>query len=172
MLKLIGGLLVISAGQLIGSGMADRLRRRAVELRWLQTALLFLQTEISYTATPLPEALERVSRLVEFPARALLGYTSMRLLQGSGVTAQEAWEESLQRFERWSALKDGDLSILRSLGGALGVSSREEQEKHLLLAREQLRQGEQAAENERARFESMYRYSGLLAGLLLVIVLL
>lgn len=172
MLEVIGALLVVGAGQMAGMRLARQFRSRTEELRSLQSALLFLQTEISYTATPLPEALARVARTVSFPIKGLFLDTSSLLAGRSGITASEAWEHSLKRYKNWSALKTVDISILQSLGEALGTCSREEQVKHLLLAREQLRQEEIKAENERVRYEPMYRYSGLLVGLLVVIVLL
>ncbi|NPV90399.1 MAG: stage III sporulation protein AB [Firmicutes bacterium] len=172
MYKLIGAAMVVAAGQMIGTGIGRQYRQRSQELRTLQSALLFLQTEIGYTATPLPEALERVARNLEFPLREVFAETAGGLRRHEGTTAGEAWAGSLEKYSGYLALKPRDLGILKNLGEALGKSGREEQEKHLLLAREQLQQEERQAESERLRYEPLYRYSGLLVGLLIVIVLL
>jgi stage III sporulation protein AB len=153
-------------------GICRQYRRRPLELRSLQSSLLFLQTEISYTATPLPEAMDRVARNLDFPLSEVFGSTVRTLKKQDGTTAGEAWSGSLEVYKAHLALRDKDLGVLKNLGEALGKSSREEQEKHLLLAREQLRQEELQAESERLRLEPLYRYSGLLVGLLVVIALL
>lgn len=172
MYKLMGALMVIGAGQVIGIGIGRQYRKRSQELRAMQSALLFLQTEISYTATPLPEALDRVACTLNGTLRDMFKHTAEQLRLQNGMTAGEAWGGTLEKNQPHLALKESDRGILKNLGEALGKSSREEQEKHLLLAREQLRQEETQAENERNRYEPLYRYSGLLVGLLIVILLL
>lgn len=163
---------MIGAGQLIGLGMAAQFRRRPEELRALQSALLLLETEITYTATPLPEALGRAAQQSSFPAQELFSSAAGLMQQRRGVTAAEAWDEALAQIKGGTALRKSDLLILHNLGAALGASSIGEQEKHLRLAREQLRQEENRAEGERARCEPIYRYGGLLTGLLLAVLLL
>jgi len=61
MLKIAGCLLIISAGSFAGISLARNYARRPGELRNMITALQMLETEISYTATPLPEALTRMA---------------------------------------------------------------------------------------------------------------
>jgi len=163
---------VIGAGQFIGLGFAGQFRRRPEELRALQSALLLLETEITYTATPLPAALSGVAQRSLFPAREIFSFAAGRMQERKGVTASEAWNEAMVQIKERSALRETDWLILQQLGAALGASSAVEQEKHLRLAREQLRQEEELAEKERARCEPIYRYGGLLSGLLLAVLLL
>jgi len=71
-LKFSGMLLIIMAGWAIGFTIAKKFRQRPLQLRAFQSSLLMLQTEISYTATPLPEALSRVARRCEPPIQDFL----------------------------------------------------------------------------------------------------
>ena len=120
MYKLIGAILVVVAGQLVGTGIGRQYRRRSQELRTLQSAFLFLQTEISYTATPLPEALDRVARNLDFPLCEIFSNTAKNLKKHDGTTAGEAWAGSLERYKVYLALKSQDLGILKNLGGGAG----------------------------------------------------
>jgi len=170
-LKFSGILMVLAAGWLIGFGVAKKFRLRPLQLRNLQSSLMMLQTEISYTATPLPEALTRVAKRCEPLVQELYLGIVKQLNSRQGLTAEEAWNATLFDWQRKSALQSEDISILQNLGGVLGASDREEQVKHLLLAREQLHQEEIKAENERSKNENLWKYAGILTGLLIVILL-
>ncbi|MGI6648367.1 MAG: stage III sporulation protein SpoIIIAB [Bacillota bacterium] len=170
-LKLSGALLIVLAGWFIGFSIAEKYRLRPVQLRSLQSGLLMLQTEISYTATPLPEALSQVAERCDLSVRELFKGTAQKLMTRQGFTAAEAWNMTLKDWQLRVALIPSDVNILRNLGSVLGTSSREEQEKHLLLAREQLRQEEIKAEQERNKNETLWKYTGVLTSLLIVIIL-
>ncbi len=171
MLKFSGMLLILLAGWAIGFTIAKKFQQRPLQLRAFQSSLMMLQTEISYAATPLPEALKRVAGRCEQPIQDFYLAVVKQLSSGQGLTADEAWGSTLLEWQRVSALQSGDISVLQNLGGALGASDREEQVKHLLLAQEQLRQAEIKAELERSKNETLWKYAGVLIGLLIVIVL-
>jgi stage III sporulation protein AB len=170
-LKFSGMLLIIMAGWAIGFTIAKKFHQRPLQLRAFQSSLMMLQTEISYAATPLPEALNRVAGRCEPPIQDFYLAVVKQLNSGQGLTADEAWGSTLLDWQRISALQSGDISILLNLGGTLGASDREEQVKHLLLAQEQLRQAEIKAEVERSKNETLWKYAGVLIALLIVIVL-
>ncbi|NLK52690.1 MAG: stage III sporulation protein AB [Syntrophomonadaceae bacterium] len=171
MLKLFGALLVVITGGFIGFGIAEKYRLRPLQLRAIQSSLMMLQTEISYTATPLPEALNRVAARCEFSAKELFAETARGLQKKQGLTASEAWASTLLNWQKKTVLKPGELSILHNLGEVLGTSEREEQIKHLLLAREQLHEEEVKAEKDRSKNETMWKYAGLLISLLIVVII-
>ncbi|MBO8137305.1 MAG: stage III sporulation protein AB [Desulfotomaculum sp.] len=170
MLKLIGAALILCACACTGFSVARDYRRRPVELRLLQSALQMLETEISYGATPLPDALEQVGKRCESTVSSLFMITSQNLLKGEGITAGEAWEEALKKFHRKSSLKTSDLEVLRVLGSSLGISDREDQVKHLRLAREQLKIEAAKAEEEAAKNVKLYNYLGFLGGLTIILI--
>lgn len=171
MLKLMGSLLVLLAGGLAGVTVARNYSRRPQELRSLQSALQMLETEITYTATPLPEALGHVAARAGESVAPLFTRTREELLSMSGCTAREAWEAALKEFYPATALTPADLAILRQLGNALGISDRQDQSKHLRLAMEQMRVEIVRAEEESQRYVKLWNYLGLLAGLAIVLML-
>ncbi len=170
MLKLIGALLIVGACGYTGFAVAKKYRLRPKELRFLRSALQMLETEIAYGATPLPDAFELVAARCDKSVAALFALTKELLVGGDGITAGEAWNEALNRFQRKSALNSGDAAILRSLGVNLGISDREDQIKHLHLAQEQLRTEAAKAEDEAAKNVKLYNYLGFLGGLTIVLI--
>lgn len=170
MLKLLGAVLVVMACGYAGFTVARRYQRRPKDLRYLQGALQMLETEISYGATPLPEAFDLVSQRCEKGVATLFATARDRLLTGDGVTVREAWGEALEVFARHSAINASDMAVLRALGAVLGISDRADQVKHLNLAREQLRLESVKAEDEAAKYVKLYHYLGFLGGLAIVII--
>lgn len=167
--KLAGAVLVLVAGAGLGWEMAARLARRVRELRSLGVCLRVLEKEVAVGAVPLPVALERSARVAEPAVARLLGEAAALLTDGSGRTAQEAWEEALRRAPL--CLLPRDLEVLRGLGVTLGSSGRADQVKHISLAREQLAAREQVARDEEQRQGRLYRYLGVLVSLALLLLL-
>ncbi|MBE3588584.1 MAG: stage III sporulation protein AB [Thermoanaerobacteraceae bacterium] len=171
MFKLLGSLLIILAAGGMGITISGNYARRPRDLRSLQAALQMLETEITYTATPLPEALGQVALRAGGRVAPLFSRAREELLSLSGCTAQEAWETSLKEFYPGTALKPADLAILRRLGAALGISNIQDQSKHLRLAMEQLGLEMARAEEEAARYVKLWNYLGFLGGLAAVLML-
>jgi stage III sporulation protein AB len=170
-LKLIGGLLVVSATGLAGWAVARVYARRPVELRLFISALQLLETEITYVTTPLPDALDRVAQQVEFPVALFFRRVARELGQQAGCSAREVWNRALEWYFHKSALVRNDLGILRGLGNNIGISDRDDQGKHLRLAAEQLKMALVAAEESASKNVKMWNYIGLLGGLIIVLAL-
>lgn len=168
--KLIAGALVVFASSMTGFSMARRYRDRPRHLRAMQSVLQGLATEISYGATPLPEAFAHLGRTSQPPVADLF-VTAAETLSQPGSTANDAWQQGLEQLAASSALLKSDLTILSQLGNLLGLSDRQDQERHLLLTVQQLAREEVRAEEARQSNERMWRYLGVLSGILLVIVL-
>ena len=171
MIKLLGGILVICGGGLAGLAVARRYARRPVELRQLQSALQMLETEITYASTVLPEALDSVAGRCEQGVRTLFAAARDELLAMKGDTAAEAWQAALNRYYPGSSLNQGDLAILRTLGGALGISGGLDQAKHLRLTREHLQAQVVRAELEATGNVKLWSYMGFLGATAVVILL-
>ncbi|MFZ5688146.1 MAG: stage III sporulation protein SpoIIIAB [Bacillota bacterium] len=168
--KIVGSGIVIAVCGLTGFFISANYTKRPIHLRSLQSALMFIETEIAYTATPLPVAMDNVSKCVNEPARSLFkavreGFNDYK------YTAAEAWSYGLSKYQENSALIPSDLEILRTLGARLGRSGTEEQIKEIRLAREQLKQAEAVAETDKAKNERLWRTMGFLIGIFLVLLL-
>lgn len=171
MFKLIGAALLVAAGGAAGMLVARDYARRPVELRSVISAVQMLETEILYAATPLGEALERVAESSDLPVAVLFRDASRELKSGAGITAGEAWTRAMDVFFRRSSLTARDVSILKNLGRALGRSDRQDQEKHLKLACEQLKREMAGAEDAAVKNTRMWNYLGFCGALAAVIIL-
>ncbi|SHE61974.1 stage III sporulation protein AB [Desulforamulus putei DSM 12395] len=157
---------------LIGMTVASSYSRRPGEIRSLLTALQMLETEVSYGATPLPEALAYVAERCDPRVALLFSRTAQELMTMRGITAREAWEMALNEYYPRSALTKTDRAILLELGNSLGISDREDQVKHLVLAKEQLKLEQAKAEEASLKNTKVYNYLGFLGGLTIVLILI
>ncbi|MDI9568456.1 MAG: stage III sporulation protein SpoIIIAB [Bacillota bacterium] len=171
MLKLTGALLIIGACGLLGNDIARAYAQRPRLLRSLQTALQLLETEINYGATPLPAALKLVATAGDPQIAPFFLSVRALLLEPGGKGLVEAWKRGLEELKYYTVLTERDLEPLAALGGILGGSDRQDQVKHLQLAREQLKGAEKGAREACSKIERMWRYLGFLLGTMLVLTL-
>jgi len=164
-IKALGAVMLVAAFSLVGLSVAENFRRRPQELRELLTALQLLETEVMYGAVPLPDALARIEQFSGGPIRELFAGVRRSLCSGQGRTAGEAWHASLAAVFPGSALTDTDRAILDNFGCSLGISDRDDQVKHIALAREQLKREEALATEEGIRCGRLWKSLGFLAGL-------
>lgn len=169
-LKAVASALIISTTSAVGFTIARRYRERPQHLRQLQSALQGLATEIGYGATPLPEACANLAATHQTPIADMFRSAALQLDQ-PGTTAAVAWQAGMITLLQRSALKEQDLLVTRQLGAVLGLSDRQDQERHLALAVQHLQREEAMAEQEQHKNERMWRYLGVLSGLMVVIVL-
>lgn len=170
MIKFIGASTVVLCTGLMGMSKGRKYALRPRQLRNLQSALQMLETEISYGATPLPEAMEQIALRTGKPENILFNAAREELMSMTGCTVKEAWERSLNLFSRHSVLEESDYIVLRQLGSSLGISDRQDQSKHLHLALEQLKAQEANAADRASTHVKLWNYLGFLAGLSLVTI--
>lgn len=171
LVKLIGAALILFAGTMIGFMQASRYAARPRQIRQLGYALQRLETEIGFGFTPLPEAISRCAAHLAEPAAALLRGVNERLGEGNELTFRECWERSITANWPVTAMKAAEQSALIRLGATLGISDREDQIKHLRLAMQQLKAEEDAARDDQARYEKMWKSLGVLIAALVVILI-
>lgn len=171
MWNLLGATLVLAAAGMAGFVVARSYSERPALLRALQGALTMLLTEISYGATPLPEALARVARHTPPPAADFFAAVR-RLIDGpERLAAAAAWRGAVAGQRRRWCLTETDEAVLLDLAPYIGQTSAADQEKHLRLALTQLARQQQEASAEAAVHTRLWRYLGVCAGGLLVLLL-
>lgn len=169
MLKLIGACIIIFASASIGRAGAARMEKRFQALQYLQNAILSLEREINYAATPLPQALINASS-VAGPLGMIFEMTAEKLLAGRGINAQEAWTEAMKEAE--VPLKRSDNDILTSFAAGLGLSDSKDQLKRLELIRLRLQAAEEEAKREWQSMGKVWKNLGLGSGIILVLLFL
>lgn len=170
LLRVVGVLVILGSCRSISAMVAGNFIERPRQLRVLQLGLQVLETEISYANASLPEALETVARRVDPPVNGIFQEAGRSFLSGEGLAFGEAWDYALRKQAPLLALQKRDLEVLRGLGQVIGLSNKEDQGKHLALARHQLQQEEQVSIEERERNVRLWNYLGLAGGAALVLL--
>lgn len=170
--KIIGCILIIGACSYMGFFLGKQFNARLEQIRKLRSSLKMLETEISYSMNPLPEALYKVGMRIPGPVGVLYKYTAGLLEKNLGLPMEQVWRSGLNKLFKESSLKKEELDILDDFGLGLGGSDKEEQLKNLHLTQEHLRIIELNAESDRNKYERMYKTLGVLAGVALVLVLI
>jgi stage III sporulation protein AB len=172
LVKVLGVFLALLSGSLAGAQWSSGLARRVRELSEFRSALLVLETEISYVLMPLPEACAVASARAPGTVTRHFFERVGGLIAGERLTAAHAWAIAVDECQRLSYLWPADWDPLRRLGQVVGVSGREEQLKHLAQARETLSDLEEVAALRSAQLGKLYRYSGPAAAVLAVLLFL
>jgi len=155
---------------MVGFTIARNYAERPRQLHNLQTGVQILLTEIVYAATPLPHALRSVSRTMNGCIGKFFNTVAVEIERLK--PARYAWEEGIVELQLNSALLAPDIDALKSLGDVIGISDREDQQRHLLLAARRIESLHQAAVNEAAKNERLWRYMGVLVGVVIIIIIL
>jgi stage III sporulation protein AB len=170
-MKLVGGLMIVSASGLLGMVFSRRLMQRHNEIRSLRRYMQMLETEVTYGATPLPAALARISAGAEGMLGSFFKYIAEGLSDRRFYTVKEAWADGAEAVLGQSTLKKSDIELIRGFGSILGCSDREDQKKHFELFYLQLKHQEDAAREEIRKSAKMYSSLGFLLGLAIFIIL-
>ncbi len=172
--KALGAVLVVGAGGVTGFSLASRMEWRLRELERLEAALLCLRGEISYSLTPLPQALQRAGER----AGGAIGTLFCRFGASTGLSQRRTAAEALEEILATSGVGAGagiDASvreILTELSAYLGTSGHNEQCRFIDMSLDKAKRLRQEFEDECRKRVKLYRYLGLLGGACVAVILL
>lgn len=170
-MKWIGAVCIILATTWSGFEASRLLRERTKQLRQLKMALQALEAEIMYGHTPLIDASLRLSQQLSKPLSWLFESFAQKLQKGT-MNARQAWEESLHEIWKITALKQGELEIMKQFGETLGQYDHEIQQNYIRLTMVHLEREEGDAIEKQQRYEKMMKSLGVLTGILIVLLLI
>ncbi|MCF8563584.1 stage III sporulation protein AB [Alicyclobacillus tolerans] len=170
MIRLVGSALLLVSTTGIGFRVAREFRERPRQIRGLMHGLRVLQTEIEYSATPLPQALNTVAKRTPSPVNGLFAGMAEEL-QVNDLPVSEVFHLGVKSHRENLALKNPECEVLEEFGKTLGLSDRMHQGQQLQAALAQLEHIEREARDLQLRNERLWQYLGILMGLLLVILL-
>lgn len=170
-IKLIGACMTIGACGAMGLLLAANYSNRPRELRQLRHALDLLETEVAFALSALPQAMDTVANQTEGICSQLFKKTAGRLSSGDAYFAGEAWCDVAREVYTFSSLCQPDLEVMLTFGKTLGTSDRDDQLKHLHLAKERLMDLERQAEEILQKNGRLCKYFGVSLGLVVVAIL-
>lgn len=172
-MKIVGALMVILSCTGIGLYFSMMTKGRVVELKALKKEMYFLRGDITYGSTPLPEAIELLSRRNTTSHLACFFFhVALQLKKLEGRPFSEIWDEGINKNLEDSYLKEQDKEPLRRLGENLGFLDKDTQVKSIDLYIEILEQElEEAIRTEKEKTR-LYNTLGVLSGVFLTVVLI
>lgn len=168
-MRWLGLVLVVGSAALIGHLLAREKERRVGELGALLHSLERLETEVVYGLTYLQEAFERIA--ADCPeCRPLFGAAAAALAQGA--PARRAWRAGLASFGRQGGVTPADLRPLERIGPVLGLTSAEDQRRHLRLVRREVELRLAEAREQLPQTARLCRALGVCGGVAVALLLL
>lgn len=172
MFKIILIAVVFSIFSLLGYSYGQRFKKRLDFLRESYKGIMFLQNEVIFNHTPLPEAIDIISNKLIEPFRVLLARVSENLLSGNNFDVYSAFRDAYFNKEDELYLKKEDIKIIEDLTKALGESGAYGQEKIFKFSLENLKLNiEEAAQLSKSN-SKLYRNLGVCIGAMISILLL
>lgn len=172
MLKLIGALMIMLSGTFLGMYKANLFASRPKQIRELVLIFQRLLTEINYSYSPLADALHKIGSQASKPLGRLFIAAAEHMNSPKGHSASESFHYAVDKYWSQTAMKQPEKDVILQLSLSLGTSDREEQNKHITLAIQQLNHEEITAREDQLKYEKMSRSLGLLVGALIVILIL
>ncbi|MDD2400707.1 MAG: stage III sporulation protein SpoIIIAB [Clostridia bacterium] len=169
---MFGAFCIIGGCGYIGFKIAHIYSKRVELFRFLQNGFSLLETEINYSSTPLPLALERVGMKINKDCGSLFAKAATMLHRKNGITASEAWNEGIITLSNKVPLTKEEKELLNVFGHGLGCSDKEEQLKNIALTKKQLYMVEKSVEEEQKKNQKMWQYLGICTGAVIVLILL
>lgn len=170
-IKVIISTLIVCCSSLIGVIYAKTYTERTRLLNNIIGTLQMLESEIVYSATPLPFLLKKISRRNNTEITRIFNSTVEILDKKSGFTFSEAWQMAIKEETKYSVLRREDIELLIQFGNTLGVSDIEDQVKHIRLAMEEIKRSYEQSIVEQNKNVKMYKNLGVLFGITVVIIL-
>jgi stage III sporulation protein AB len=171
-LRIIGALLVCSSSALLGMYFARLDSFRCSDLNEWKKALLILRSQISFAATPLPEAMSTTAGRVGAPVSQTLMLFSQRLLKRESSDIFGIWKTTLNESFKKSYLKQEDLEWLGNFGKTLGFLDKAMQLNSIDLTVSYIDSKTEILSSQSEKNKKMFGSLGILGGMLAVVILL
>ena len=169
MLKLLGAALIMAGAGWCGLGAVGRLRRRVRTLEALRSALVWLEEELTFRLSPLPELLERLGRERPDPVGPFFQDVLTGLRRDPEEGLRQSWRQAMVR--RLDILTEEERQILIEVGQTLGRFDAKAQGQALRQAARRLDGIRAHAQEDLKRLGRVYIALSLAAGAAVVLVL-
>lgn len=171
-IKIIGCILVIASSTGMGFFFSGEMKNRIEDLKELKKLIGLLRGDIRYANTPLPEAINAITRRRSGRFDKFFQYVSNELQELSGRTFSEIWKTAVEKELADSSLKKKDKLHLVQFGDYIGYLDKDMQMNTLDLYISQLE--ESISELSKTAKEKAYLYNslGIMAGIFITIILL
>lgn len=165
-------ILIIIISTYIGFAYGGIFNNRVQQLKEIQKSLIYLQNEILYNSTPLPEALFTLGIKVKSPFNELFTKASTRLMNGSCVNVKEAFFKIYVEEKEKYYINIEDQNLISDFLGSLGESNLYTQDKLFNVTMKNLELNIKDAEEIAKKNIKVYRSLGISIGFMIAIFLI
>ena len=171
-MKIIGCICVISSSAGMGLYFSAVLKSRIDELKELKKIILLLRGNIRYTNTPLPEAMESISKRYDGCYSTFLSIVTEQLQNLSGATLADIWRTAADKGLKGFSLSKLDKESLLNFGSNLGYLDKDMQLGTIDLYIAQLETEIEEASRTAKEKSYLYKSLGILGGIFISIIML
>lgn len=171
MLKWMGIVIVVCGSTALGVYKSGIYVSRLNNLYEIKKAFLYIQGEIRYMNTPMPEIFEAVAKRIKGPFRRFFLKMAGSLEQKNAGNFKEVWKCCLEKEILGEALEKEAREEFLEMGGQLGGMDRQAQEKAIDYFLEKWEFIIEKRRKEKSNRLRLYYICGVMGGLLLVMVL-
>ena len=170
-MKILGCILVIASSACVGFYFSGEMRSRIEDLKELRKLIGLLRGDIRYANSPLPEAINSITRRHNGRFNLFFRYISAKLNELSGVTFSLIWKEAAEHQLINTALNKKDKLNLIQFGENLGYLDKDMQMNTIDLFISQLE--DEITELSKTAKEKAYLYNtlGIMAGVFITIIM-
>lgn len=171
MLKWLGAILLVAGTTAFGVYKGCLYKSRLEYMEEIKRAFLYIQGEIRYMNTPMPETLESTAHQMNGACRIFFSKAASGLLDGRGKAFHQVWEEAMKSGISEEALEREARTVLQEMGGQLGCLDRQAQEQaihYFLIKWEELIEKKRREKKDKLK---LYYVCGVMSGLLMVIII-
>lgn len=169
--KILTSAIIIVGCTLLGMIYGNQFNKRMLLLQQLQNGMQQLENYITYSASPLPEAFEKIGHSLANSIGDFFLEVSNQLKTKKGMSMERIWEMTVKNFIMVGSLKNDDYLLLKDIGTTLGTTDRMNQKKNLELLQYQLKDQLKRAEQEKIKKQGLFRSLGVLSGITIAILL-
>ena len=171
MLRLLGGILIVSGSLGMGLWYRERFVGRLAALRNLQSILEMLMSEIRYSRATLPECCIHIAKRVQEPYSSCFVHIHAEMEKNTGIGFGQIFREQMEECMKGLPLLAEDRSCILSLFADGGFEEERMQIRSIEQQKELLMHTISRLEKENREKCRMAVGLGAMSGLLLVILL-
>ena len=171
MLKIVAISIIFFACTYIGFYYGESFKRRSKQLKYILKSVMFLNNEVMYSNTPLPEALKYISIKVENPVNDILSKVAVSLESGESKSVYESFHEEYYKNKSNFNLFEEDKAIIKDFLKGLGESGIYGQDKLFNLTIENMKINCKTADELAKKNSKMCSAIGICIGAMIAIFL-
>ena len=169
--KLCVSFLIIALSYCAGYLYTMRYDMRIRHLSDLLTDFKWIQTEINYSHSCLPDIFEKMQEKDTDVTGFLFQSAALSMKSNEDIDFQEIWEASVKMTFQKTVLLETDRKAISELGRYLGKTDLEEQKNAIGYLLDSLKQSIDSAETEKKKNTKLYRSIFTSSGIMVVILL-